>query len=225
MTARVRLAAAVLGFLIPVLWLARWNAAVASPPEMLAAPELPDAIGPWTQVAEERLSEEHFAILRPDAHLWRRYEAEGRAPIWVYVATYGGRSGYQAGAHDPEVCYPAQGWEILRSRPVEVRIGNGDTLVARLLDAHQESARQVVLYWFQPAARWPARAEVEQLARVLDAVAGRPHYAFVRLAAPLGDGFDAARDLEEFAARIAQPIRGHLDELVPVASADRDREG
>jgi hypothetical protein len=82
---------------------------------------------------------------------------------------------------------------------------------ARLLAAHRGSAKQSVLYWFQPAGRWPAGAAVEQLARVFDAVAGRPQYAFVRLAAPGDASLDDERDLAEFAAQIARPIRAALE--------------
>jgi hypothetical protein len=67
-----------------------------------------------------------------------------------------------------------------------------------------------VLYWFQPAGRWPLGAALEQLARVLDALAGRPQYAFVRLSAPADARFDGAGDLAEFAARVARPIRAAL---------------
>ena len=211
MRVRARLAAAAFAFLVPALALTRWQAAGGTAKAAIGLPPLPDAIGPWALVEEQRLSAEHFAMLTPDAHVWRLYAAEGRAPIWAYVAVYAGRAGYEAGAHDPEVCYPAQGWEILGSRPSRVSLAEGAVLRARLLAAHRGSARQSVLYWFQPAGRWPADAAVEQLARVLDAVAGRSQYAFVRLAAPADASLDGERDLAEFAAYIARPIRAALE--------------
>jgi EpsI family protein len=211
MRARARLAASGLALLLPALLLARWQAAGGATKAAIGALPLPDAIGPWMLVEEQRLSVDHFAMLAPDAHVWRLYEAEGRAPIWAYVAFYAGRAGYQAGAHDPEVCYPAQGWEILGSRPFDVSLGGDERLRARLLGAHRGSARQSVLYWFQPAGRWPAGAALEQLVRVLDALAGRPQYAFVRLSAPADARLDGAGDLAEFAARIARPVRAALE--------------
>lgn len=211
MRVRVRLAAAALAFLVPALALARWQAAAGTGKVETLPPLLPDAIGPWAVVEEQRLSADHYAMLTPDAHVWRLYAAEGRAPIWAYVAVYLGRAGYAAGAHDPEVCYPAQGWEILGSRPCGVSIDRDERLPARLLHAHRGSAEQSVLYWFQPAGRWPAGGALEQLARILDAVAGRPQYAFVRLSAPTDARFDGEGDLAEFAARIARPIRAALE--------------
>jgi EpsI family protein len=209
MKTRARLLATVVALLLPALVQARWalGGAAASP---VAAPVFPQAIGPWVVAEEQHLSEEHRAMLTPDAHVWRRYAAPGRSAIWVYVAAYGGRSGYEGGAHDPEVCYPAQGWEIVNARDIEVPLERA-TLRAKLLEAHLGSYQQKVLYWFQPAARWPQGAAVEQLVRIVDAVANRPQYAFVRLSAPEGEAHDAVADLAEFAARIAWPVRNGLD--------------
>jgi hypothetical protein len=69
-----------------------------------------------------------------------------------------------------------------------------------------------VLHWFQPAARWPASAAVEQLARIFDAVAGRPQYAFVRLSTRMQavGPLETERELADFAAQIASPVRDAL---------------
>jgi hypothetical protein len=68
----------------------------------------------------------------------------------------------------------------------------------------------VVLYWFQPAGRWPGGAAVEQLLRIFDAIAGRPQYAFVRLSAPGRSDLEPTADLADFAARIAGSVRDAL---------------
>jgi EpsI family protein len=211
MRVKARLAAAALGFALPALALARWLASGAMASAPIALPALPEAMGPWSLAVESRLSDEHLELIRPDAHLVRRYEAPGRTPLWLYVGLYAGRAGYDAGAHDPEVCYPAQGWEVVGSRSIDVPLGNDGTLRAKLLDAHHGTSRQAVLYWFQPAGRWPAGATAEQVLRIFDAMAGRPQYAFVRLAAPVDGHLDGERDLAEFAARVARPIRAALE--------------
>jgi EpsI family protein len=222
MSARSRLLAVVIALLAPGLALGRWMTSVGDASASVRAPELSAEIGPWRLERETRLSAEHFAMLEPDAHLWRLYQAPGRSPIWAYVALYAGRSGYEAGAHDPEVCYPAQGWEIVGSHDIGIEPAGDRRFHAKLLDAHQGSFEQKVLYWFQPARRWPASPTLEQLARILDAMAGRPQYAFVRLAAPGGADTSAEADLSEFAARIAWPVRAALgadDEGGPAEAA------
>ena len=135
----------------------------------------------------------------------------GRTPIWLYVGIYTGRAGYGKGAHDPEVCYPAQGWEIIGSWPLEISVGDSATLLIRQLEVHLGIHRETVLYWFQPSERWPSGAAAEQLLQILDAVAGRPQHAFVRLSGP--SGATAVRDLAEFAAGIAPAIRSAVEQI------------
>jgi len=227
MKVRARLVGAAIGFLLPALALARWTASAGAAGAPAGLPVLSEPIAAWTLSSESRLTDNEISIINPDAYLLRSYEAPERAPIVVYVGLYKGRAGYDAGAHDPEVCYPAQGWEIVRSRDVEVPLANGDTLHAKLLDAQKRSDRQTVLYWFQPAARWPAGAAAEQLLRIFDAIAGRPQYAFVRLSAPARLNLEPTRDLTDFAARIAGAVRDSLDStpsgaLQPTARSERN---
>jgi EpsI family protein len=213
MSPRLRLVAVSLALLAPGVALARWMTSAGTRSATLQAPALATQIGPWTYRDEIQLSADHLAMLEPDSYLWRLYTAPSGVGIWVYAAFYGGRAGYDAGAHDPEVCYPAQGWEILSARTASVPLPGGERLVAKLLDAHHGSVTQKVLYWFQPAGRWPAESSLEQLARVADAIAGRPQYAFVRLAANAAPGQDATAEAElaDFAARIAETMRAALE--------------
>ena len=218
MSVRLRLAAVVISLLIPAVVLAYWQAAARASGLEVARPVLPQHVGSWTATAEDVLSDEALAIIEPDAHLLRRYEAPGRTPIWIYVGVYAGRAGYGKGAHDPEVCYPAQGWEILHSRSLDVPVGDSGTLRTKLLGVHLETRTEAVLYWFQPAERWPGQLAVEELLRVLDAIAGRPQYAFVRLSGPSDASPTADEDLAEFAAAIAPSIRT-LVEAIPDGTA------
>jgi EpsI family protein len=213
MTLRLRLAAVAIALLIPALVLGRWLLVTGTATPTVATPSLPHQVGPWRATTEDRLDAEVLAIIEPDAHVLQLYEAPGRTPIWVYVGVYGGRASYGKGAHDPEVCYPAQGWEILRTESLDVPLADAERLRTRRLEAHLGSDKETVLYWFQPAHRWPAPTAAEELLRVLDAVQGRPQYAFVRLSGPTDGSPAAARDLAEFAAEIAAPIRALLEEI------------
>ncbi len=213
MTRRLRLAAVAMALLIPALVLGRWLLVAGMAKATVPTPSLPHHLGSWRATSEDRLDAEVLAIIEPDAHVLQLYEAPGRTPIWVYVGVYGGRAGYGKGAHDPEVCYPAQGWEVLRSESLEVPLTAAEKLRTRRLEAHLGVHKEAVLYWFQPANRWPAPGAAEELLRVLDAAKGRPQYAFVRLSGPSDGGPAAARDLAEFAAEIAAPIRAVLEAI------------
>ena len=109
---------------------------------------MPDPIGTWALAAESQLSDVEMAMIRPDAHLMRGYEAPDRSPILLYVGLYGGRAGYDAGAHDPEVCYPAKagrswGHAASRSRSRTARSSTRSSSTPR-----NGRDREAVLYWF-----------------------------------------------------------------------------
>lgn len=221
MNVRLRIAAVAIALSIPGVVLGQWAIATAAAGGPVSPAPLPRRVGAWLATADEQLDADELALIDPDAYVLRRYEAPGRTPIWVYVGSYAGRAGYGKGAHDPEVCYPAQGWEIVGSRALEVRLRGSEMLWARQLQVHFGIARQAVLYWFQPSKRWPARAAVEQVRRLLDAVAGRPQYAFVRLSGPSDGRPAAAEDLAEFAAEIAPAIRTAVEEIDPGNTRER----
>ncbi len=211
MSVKIRLIAVVLSLLLPALALARWSVASGE----VRAPEFPTQVDSWLRTQDETLAADVLEQIEPDFYVMRRYESEQHTPIWLYVGLYAGRAGSGKGAHHPEACYPAAGWEILDSKAISFTLNDGGTLHAQQLEFHQGNAREMVLYWFQPAERWPVGAAGEQLLRVMDALRGRPQYAFVRLSARLGgaDNGATARDIEAFAAHAAPQIRRAVEQL------------
>ena len=210
MRVKLRLAAVTFALLVPALMLGRWSLG-AGEPQSVPRPSLPSRVGEWTAMLEQTLDAEVLAQIEPDAYRVQRYEAPDRPPIWLYVGVYAGRAGSGKGAHDPEVCYPAQGWEIEHSQAAAIPMKDGKDLHAQRLRFSRGLAREAVLYWFQPAQRWPVNAGAEQLLRILDALEGRPQYAFVRLSAPSTG--TSGSDLAEFAVEIAPAIRGLVDRV------------
>ena len=211
MRARTRLATSLAAVLVPALLLGSWTQARRTDDTRVPTLRIPERIGPWTSVAEDALNEAALGQIRPDAYRLRAYAAPGRAPIWLYVGLYGGRGGGAKGAHDPEVCYPAQGWEILQSGPRAIVLEDFAVVHAAALRVHHQRRRQSVLYWFQPAGRWPEPPALDQLYRVFDALVGRPQYAFVRLSAGEDDAGQADADLAEFAALAAPSLRAAVE--------------
>jgi EpsI family protein len=210
MRVQLRLTAVSFALLVPALMLGRWTLGAGEPPSV-PPPSLPDRIGAWTATLEQTLDAEVYAQIEPDAYQIQRYEAPDRPPIWVYVGVYAGRAGSGKGAHDPEVCYPAQGWQIEHSQAAVIPMEDGKDLHAQQLRFSKGLAGQAVLYWFQPARRWPGTGGTEQLLRIRDALEGRPQYAFVRLSAP-STGTPGS-DLVEFAVEIAPAIRSLVDRV------------
>jgi len=224
MSLRLRLVGVSLALLLPGQLLVVWS--FAGGPSLQVSPSaMPSHVGPWSGGADESLDPGVLEMLGPSSYVARIYTASGRPSIGLYVGFYAGRAGHARAAHDPEVCYPAAGWETVATDSVEVPVPGGNSLRAQLLEAHLGAQRQLVLYWFQPAARWPRGAVAEELRFVLDAVAGRPQYAFVRLIAGLPEAALRAAvfgDLIAFASELAWPVRAVVSgERPPTARAER----
>jgi EpsI family protein len=210
MNARARLLAVAFSLLLPALALGAWSSLGRASERLPGLAGFPRAIGAWTLVEEGALSAEERAMLRPDSYLAWHFQAPERAPISVYVALYRGPSADGEGAHDPALCYPASGWEVMATRSVEIALPQGGRLSGKLLTAHQGTDERKALYWFQPAGRWPGSQGWEQVARIGDSLAGRSQFAFVRLSAPVEPGWDAEQDLIDFASEIGWPVRRAL---------------
>jgi len=215
---RARLVACLVSLVIPSCGLLAALRGGDSIGQEMDLSRIPGALGAWSVGQEDRLSLEAEQMLEPDGYVFRRYDREGEAPIWLYVGLYSKSNGFGTGAHTPDACYPAQGFEVTAQQSVSVTVAPGQVMRARLLRTERRERTEYVLYWFQPAARWPMAEGVEQVLRVWDAISGSPRYAFVRLSvafeARQGQRPDSSEQvLSEFGARVAPHIRAALNPI------------
>ncbi len=181
---------------------------------------IPTELDRYSRVGEERLDADVLAMIEPDDYLLRVYTPGDGAPVWLYIGLYSGDG--SKGAHDPNVCYPAQGWEVNDARDVAVEVADGESLTARVLVAVRGGRSQLVLYWFQAADRWPRFELEEQLLRVYDSLRGAPQYAFVRLSADFSEGEAPEEAMLQLAGQLAPHIRNAVSNSVRVVSKGSD---
>ncbi len=174
---RLRLAL-VLAFVSLPLVAARVVELRAGTPHDWDARALPEQIAAHRLVREQPLDAEVESMLEPESYTMRRYE-HGDSAVWVYFAIYSGTD--STGAHDPAVCYPAQGWDAGAPEERPLALPDGENMAVRAMAATLGGREERVLYWFQPAARWPTFTPREQVERIVDGFAGRSQYGFVRL--------------------------------------------
>jgi EpsI family protein len=140
---------------------------------------LPEQLGAHRLVREQPLADDVVSMLEPESYSMRLYEDERGSSVWVYFAIYSGTD--STGAHDPAVCYPAQGWDASAPEERPIELADGERMAVRAMGATLGGKEERVLYWFQPASRWSTFTPREQVQRILDGFEGHSQYGFVRL--------------------------------------------
>ena len=163
----------------------------------------PRDLAHYRAAEDQPLEPDVLDMLKPDSYVMRLYRSETAPDAWLYLASYS-TSG-STGAHDPAVCYPANGWDLQELHTLSVPLENGESLTAKILLANQAGQQELVLYWFQPMGRWPREAPWEQLLRAYDGFAGRPQYVFVRISTEFNEL--AQPTLLELAQQLAPWVR------------------
>lgn len=163
--------------------------------------DAPRSLAGLATSGDSPLEDRVLAEIQPSAYLMRSY-TDGRSRALAYVAFYTGFT--STGAHDPQVCYPAQGFDIGAIRSVAVDLDGGERLWSKIFRARQGGHEEVVLHWFQPRDRWPSSPRLEPWVRMLGAFRGRKAYAFVRISVEIGAGGLAAA--EQRAMRMAREL-------------------
>lgn len=174
------------------------------------ARSLPDRLTGLRLIREDALEPEILSMLAPESYTLRVYGDDQDLAVWLYFAIYSGTD--TTGAHDPAVCYPAQGWDASEPDELELALADGELMVVKSLSATLGGREERVLYWFQPASRWPTSTPREQIQRMADSLAGRSQYGFVRLSVQASrPGLEARREadarLEAIAIELGPAVR------------------
>jgi len=178
---------------------------------------VPATFGPWTgtdYTFQDAVVEE----LKADDLLIRRYENGGER-LWLCLVYHQNR---RYGAHDPQLCYEAQGYAIAREGRARIDDGTPTGLEVRTFVAEREHETRFVACWW--TTRGLATNDVDAFrARmaVLGALDNRSWGAFVRVeSVARADGMPAARArVLEFAGRVARALPAVFADSRAAASA------
>ncbi len=112
---------------------------------------VPESFGRWTKSSRlEAVVNPQQATALDDAYdsvLSRTYVDPSGYSIMLSMA-YGRRQSRDSQVHKPEVCYPAQGFEILSSNPAALSL-DGGMLPVRQLVARQGRRIEPITYWIR----------------------------------------------------------------------------
>jgi EpsI family protein len=180
--------------------------------------DAPQELGGLIATGDTTLEKRVFDVIVPSAYLMRSYAGAG-AQALAYVAFYTGFT--SSGAHDPEVCYPAQGFDIGAISDLPLELADGTRLWSKVFRARQGGYEELVVHWFQPRDRWPSHPRLEPWVRMLHAFRGRKAYAFVRVSVEIGN--DGVARAEERAIAIARELAPWSRRVLSRAQSVREK--
>lgn len=203
-----------------VSWLSYLRPSLQVEPSSLGA--LPLELGPW-RGRDLAVDGEVERMLAADFNVQRAYVHSVGDLVWFYVGYYGTERGGKP-EHTPWMCYPSNGWAIVRSDTVAWDGEDGRR--ANELVIEKDGEQRLVHFWYQSHRRtgmlgWFDQALDHFVGRLLD---GRADGSLVRLSTPLDDPGDTAAArlrLVAFADAMAPELRRHwpAEAVAPPAPA------
>ena len=104
-------------------------------------------IDDWKKTGNNSLSSAIIRELKLDDYVFQTYTNQ-QDSVTLYVGYY--YSGKKVGAaHDPQVCYPGQGWKLSGKEQRSQQINNYANLEYSRIVAELEDKKEEIFYWFQ----------------------------------------------------------------------------
>jgi len=160
---------------------------------------IPVRVGDWTSRKSSEL------VLPPQDDSNKLYENletrvyESRSlPAMMVLVAYSSIQQNDNQVHRPEVCYPASGYPIITSKPIELVYGS-TILAAREVTADRGGLVERVIYWVRIGDRFPtswASQRFDMAAANLKGII--PDGVLVRVSAIEGPGENVASALQGF---------------------------
>jgi EpsI family protein len=135
---------------------------------------VPRAFGGWTSRDVSDLvapKEEGSLVSKLYGETVGRVYSSGAAEIMMLLA-HGDTQSNILQLHRPEVCYPAFGFAISDSRPVQLPLPGGVTLPARQLVALAPGRQENIIYWSRLGEYLPTNGAQQRLDRLMTALHG-----------------------------------------------------
>jgi EpsI family protein len=136
----------------------------------------------------------------------RQYESEQAGSMTLYVAYFDAR--YGGTAHNPDVCYPAQGWEIMNRSRAAVQTEETIIQVTRML-VQKGLSKQLVLFYFQTGDRTvPELSHYRLMAIIQGILFNKIGGAIVLISAPIDGTIEETYAEETEFLSIVGPMLG-----------------
>jgi EpsI family protein len=151
-------------------------------------------------------------MLDADFHVQRAYTHPLGDLVWLYVGYYGTERGGRP-EHTPWMCYPSNGWTIVRSDVVTaVSLVGGEIIRANELLVEKNGERRLVHFWYQNHRKTGMVGGFDQaVERLVSRLRfGRADGSLVRLSTPMrpGEEVESARTrLQALEREVVAPLQ------------------
>ena len=178
----------------------------------------PKAFADWTvddRMPVQLVSPDTLAVLNKiyNQTLSRTYVNRKGDRIMLSVA-YGGDQSDATRAHRPEVCYPAQGFQMLSAQNTQLNLGTHQ-LPVRQLVAKLGGRSEPITYWITVGERIAVTGTAQKLAQLSYSTRGViPDGMLVRVSSIDSDALNAFRMQQTFVGQIAHAISPDLQRQV-----------
>jgi len=133
--------------------------------------KLPLEIGAW-KGREIDYDKKAFQVLGADVTIFREYSRYGNGEVTLYLAYYQDMSKADL-SHSLEICYPGQGWQIVKQETQLLYLDNGESILVNRMIVQKHREKQLVIYWFQSREGAFARRGAQKFSLILDRLRGR----------------------------------------------------
>jgi EpsI family protein len=120
----------------------------------LVAPETPDSL-------EARLYGETVG---------RIYQQQSSGSQVFMLMAHGGIQSNELQIHRPEVCYPAYGFTLTESAPLQIPLAGSVLLPGRKLVAYSNERQETIAYWTRLGENFPTSVQEQRLERLQTAM-------------------------------------------------------
>lgn len=167
--------------------------------------EVPKNVGSWHFVSESGLvlpPRDAFSARLYDNLITRVYTSP-IAPTVMLLIAYNNKQDGVVQAHRPEVCYPAGGYHITPTSPVNITRAGGAPIPANAFSAVGADRTEQVLYWTRMGASFPRSWAQQRLAVAQSNLAGViPDGVLVRASLIAQEMPSALVDLKKFVGEL-----------------------
>lgn len=137
---------------------------------------VPRAFGAWSELPPDSVvvpqSDDSLAARLYAQTVTRVFVNESEGTGVMALFAYGDTQSDQLQLHRPEVCYPAFGFAVIESKPVDIALRPGAAIPARSLTAQSSIRTEHVSYWTRIGEYLPQSGEEQRSAKLRTAFQG-----------------------------------------------------